>query len=97
MLNRFNRFGRATWTTVRPFQHAYLPCVSCADMERVAAPRLKLLDGFQLFLMLSGIAQFLYCIIVTNFPFNAFIAGCVFYYTLLASASKKRNAELDVI
>ena len=39
--------------------------------------RLKLIDAFLVFLMLSGIAQFLYCILVTNFPFNAFLAGSV--------------------
>jgi len=37
--------------------------------------RLKFIDSFLVFLMLSGIAQFLYCILVTNFPFNAFLAG----------------------
>lgn len=37
--------------------------------------RLKLIDSFLVFLMLSGIVQFLYCILVTNFPFNAFLAG----------------------
>ena len=39
------------------------------------SPRLKLIDAFLLFLMLSGIIQFVYCILVTNFPFNAFLAG----------------------
>lgn len=38
-------------------------------------PRLKLVDSFLVFIMLSGIAQFAYCILVTNFPFNAFLAG----------------------
>jgi oligosaccharyltransferase complex subunit epsilon len=37
--------------------------------------RLKLIDSFLVFLMLSGVIQFLYCILVTNFPFNAFLAG----------------------
>ncbi|GAA5863189.1 hypothetical protein JCM3774_000804 [Rhodotorula dairenensis] len=37
--------------------------------------RLKLIDSFMFFLMLTGIAQFLYCFAVTNYPFNAFIAG----------------------
>jgi hypothetical protein len=37
--------------------------------------RLKFIDAFLVFLMLSGIAQFLYCVFVTNFPFNAFLAG----------------------
>ena len=39
------------------------------------SPRLKLIDAFLVFIMLTGIAQFLYCILVTNFPFNAFLAG----------------------
>ncbi|KWU47057.1 defender against death DAD protein [Rhodotorula sp. JG-1b] len=37
--------------------------------------RLKLVDSFMFFLMLTGIAQFVYCFAVTNYPFNAFIAG----------------------
>jgi len=39
--------------------------------------RLKFIDSFLVFLMLSGIVQFIYCILVTNYPFNAFLAGCV--------------------
>jgi len=37
--------------------------------------RLKFVDVLLLFLVLSGIAQFVYCILVTSFPFNAFLAG----------------------
>jgi oligosaccharyltransferase complex subunit epsilon len=37
--------------------------------------KLKTIDAFLVFIMLSGIIQFLYCILVTNFPFNAFLAG----------------------
>ncbi|POY70439.1 putative Dolichyl-diphosphooligosaccharide--protein glycotransferase [Rhodotorula taiwanensis] len=37
--------------------------------------RLKLIDSFMVFLMLTGIAQFVYCFGVTNYPFNAFIGG----------------------
>ncbi|GAA5952267.1 hypothetical protein JCM3765_001924 [Sporobolomyces pararoseus] len=37
--------------------------------------RLKLIDGFMFFLMLTGIAQFVYCVLVTNYPFNAFLGG----------------------
>ena len=36
--------------------------------------RLKFIDAFLVFIMLSGIFQFLYCILVTNYPFNAFLA-----------------------
>jgi oligosaccharyltransferase complex subunit epsilon len=37
--------------------------------------RLKLIDSFLVFLVLSGVAQFVYCVLVTNFPYNAFLAG----------------------
>ncbi|KAK0546262.1 oligosaccharyltransferase complex subunit epsilon [Tilletia horrida] len=36
---------------------------------------LKLIDGFLVFLILTGVAQFGYCVAVTNFPFNSFISG----------------------
>lgn len=39
------------------------------------ASRLKLIDGFLVFIMFSGIFQFLYFGLVTDYPFNAFISG----------------------
>jgi oligosaccharyltransferase complex subunit epsilon len=39
--------------------------------------RLKFVDAFLAFLVLSGVIQFAYCVLVTNFPFNAFLAGYV--------------------
>ncbi|KAI0829334.1 defender against cell death 1 [Trametes gibbosa] len=56
--------------------------------------RLKTIDAFLVFLMLSGIIQFLYCILVTNFPFNAFLAGfasCVGQFVLVASLRSQVN------
>jgi oligosaccharyltransferase complex subunit epsilon len=44
--------------------------------------RLKFIDAFLLFIMVSGVIQFLYCILVTNFPFNAFLAGYVVDFRL---------------
>lgn len=37
--------------------------------------RLKFIDAFLAFIVLSGVFQFAYCVLVTNFPFNAFLAG----------------------
>lgn len=37
--------------------------------------RLKFIDAFLAFIVLSGVFQFVYCVLVTNFPFNAFLAG----------------------
>jgi oligosaccharyltransferase complex subunit epsilon len=43
--------------------------------------RLKFIDAFLVFLILSGVIQFVYCVLVTNFPFNAFLAGWVIVVT----------------
>lgn len=47
--------------------------------------KLKIIDAYLLYLMLTGAIQFTYCILVTNFPFNAFISGfasCVGQFVL---------------
>ncbi|TKA56835.1 hypothetical protein B0A53_01236 [Rhodotorula sp. CCFEE 5036] len=58
--------------------------------------RLKLVDSFMFFLMLTGIAQFVYCFAVTNYPFNAFIAGfaaTVGQFVLCAALRIQSNPE----
>ena len=37
--------------------------------------RLKLIDAFLLFLFITGVAQFVYCVVLSDYPFNSFIAG----------------------
>ena len=46
--------------------------------QKQTPARLKLIDAYLVFIMLSGIIQFVYCVLVTNFPFNAFLAGYEF-------------------
>ncbi|KAE8258905.1 hypothetical protein A4X13_0g1361 [Tilletia indica] len=56
---------------------------------------LKLVDGFLVFLVLTGVIQFGYCVAVTNFPFNSFIAGfasTVGQFVLAASLRIQANA-----
>ncbi|KAF5357669.1 hypothetical protein D9758_007403 [Tetrapyrgos nigripes] len=58
--------------------------------------RLKFIDSFLIFLMISGIIQFVYCVLVTNFPFNAFLAGfssTVGQFVLTASLRSQVNPE----
>ncbi|KAL1721366.1 DAD/Ost2 [Schizophyllum commune] len=58
--------------------------------------RLKFVDSFLVFLVLSGVIQFLYCILVTNFPFNAFLAGfgsTVGQFVLTASLRAQVNPD----
>ena len=37
--------------------------------------RIKLIDCFLLFLVASGILQFAYRIVITGYPYNAFLGG----------------------
>lgn len=39
--------------------------------------KLKLIDAYLLYILLTGISQFVYCAIVGTFPFNAFLAGFI--------------------
>jgi len=62
----------ASLNTVEPLWKAFFDNTS---------KRLKSIDPFLVFLMLSEIVQFLYCILVMNLPFNAFLAGLARYYS----------------
>ncbi|KAI9575015.1 DAD family-domain-containing protein [Boletus coccyginus] len=58
--------------------------------------RLKFIDAFLTFIVLSGVFQFAYCVLVTNFPFNAFLAGfasSVGQFVLTASLRAQVNPE----
>ncbi|KAK0343367.1 oligosaccharyltransferase complex subunit epsilon [Friedmanniomyces endolithicus] len=60
------------------------------------AQRVKLLDTFMGFLVLVGVLQFVYCVIVGNYPFNAFLAGfsaTVGQFVLTASLRMQTNPE----
>ena len=35
------------------------------------------LDAYLLFVMLTGVAQFIYCVLVGTYPYNAFLAGFI--------------------
>lgn len=51
-------------------------------------PRLKLIDAFLVFLVALGVLQFVYVLLVGNFPFNAFLGGfisCVGQFVLVVS------------
>lgn len=51
-------------------------------------PRLRLIDTFLVFLVALGVLQFVYVLLVGNFPFNAFLGGfisCVGQFVLTVS------------
>lgn len=39
--------------------------------------QLKLIDAFMAFFVVSGVSLFAYCLLISNFPFNAFLASYV--------------------
>lgn len=39
--------------------------------------KLKLVDGYLFYVLLTGILQFVYCTLVGTFPFNSFLSGFI--------------------
>lgn len=39
--------------------------------------KLKLVDSYLIYVLLTGIIQFIYCCLVGTFPFNAFLSGFI--------------------
>ncbi|KAG9411877.1 Dolichyl-diphosphooligosaccharide-protein glycosyltransferase subunit dad1 [Aphanomyces cochlioides] len=37
--------------------------------------KVKLIDGFLVYVLATGILQFVYCVLVGTFPFNSFLSG----------------------
>lgn len=61
--------------------------------------RLKLLDAYLLYILLTGALQFGYCLLVGTFPFNSFLSGfisCVGSFILAGndSISNRNNVLL---
>lgn len=39
--------------------------------------KLKIIDAYLVYIVLTGITQFLYCCLVGSFPFNSFLSGFI--------------------
>ncbi|XP_059384412.1 dolichyl-diphosphooligosaccharide--protein glycosyltransferase subunit DAD1-like [Carassius carassius] len=39
--------------------------------------KLKVIDAYLLYIMMTGALQFLYCLLVGSFPFNSFLSGFI--------------------
>ena len=64
---------------------------------RVRTPqRLKLVDAYLAYVMLTGIIQFAYCLLVGTFPFNSFLSGfisCVGSFILAGECKSARISD----
>lgn len=45
------------------------------DYLKSTPTKLKLIDAYLFYILITGILQFIYCLLVGTFPFNAFLAG----------------------
>lgn len=45
------------------------------NYAQTTPPRVKLIDTFLLFCLMSGVLQFAYRVLVSSYPYNAFVGG----------------------
>lgn len=70
------------------------------DYINTLTPRLKMIDLFLVFLVALGILQFIYVLLVGNFPFNAFLGGfisCVGQFVLVVSLRLQIKADVGKV
>ena len=61
-----------------------------SNYRKSTAQRIKLIDLFLLYIVLTGVVQFIYCALVGTFPFNSFLSGfisCVGSFILTGTLS----------
>ncbi|XP_065168790.1 LOW QUALITY PROTEIN: dolichyl-diphosphooligosaccharide--protein glycosyltransferase subunit DAD1 [Atheta coriaria] len=47
------------------------------DYTKKTPKKLKLIDAYLFYILLTGIVQFMYCLLVGTFPFNSFLSGFI--------------------
>lgn len=60
------------------------------EYAKTTPSKLKLIDAYLLYIVLTGVVQFLYCCLVGTFPFNSFLSGfisCVGSFVLAGKPS----------
>ncbi|XGW23194.1 hypothetical protein V3C99_005438, partial [Haemonchus contortus] len=61
------------------------------DYQKSTPSRLKIIDAYMVYILLTGIAQFVYCLLVGTFPFNSFLSGFISTVTSFVLASCLRT------
>ncbi|XP_003746348.1 dolichyl-diphosphooligosaccharide--protein glycosyltransferase subunit DAD1 [Galendromus occidentalis] len=65
-----------------------------SEYQQSTSSRLKLIDAYLFYVLLTGIVQFVYCCLVGTFPFNSFLAGfisCVASFVLAVCLRLQSN------
>lgn len=47
------------------------------EYQNQTPKKLKIIDAYLVYILLTGIFQFVYCCIVGTFPFNSFLSGFI--------------------
>ena len=47
------------------------------EYQTTTPKKLKLIDAYLVYVLLTGIVQFVYCLLVGTFPFNSFLSGFI--------------------
>ena len=47
------------------------------EYHQTTPKKLKIVDAYLFYIMLTGIIQFVYCCLVGTFPFNSFLSGFI--------------------
>ena len=47
------------------------------EYMNTTSKRLKIVDAYLFYVLLSGVVQFIYCCLVGTFPFNSFLSGFI--------------------
>ncbi|CAJ0573251.1 unnamed protein product, partial [Mesorhabditis spiculigera] len=47
------------------------------NYQKTTPQKLKIVDAYMFYILLTGIFQFIYCVLVGTFPFNAFLSGFI--------------------
>lgn len=47
------------------------------DYRKTTSSKLKIIDAYLVYILLTGIIQFVYCVLVGTFPFNSFLSGFI--------------------
>ncbi|CAI4222384.1 unnamed protein product [Auanema sp. JU1783] len=57
------------------------------DYQKTTPQKLKIIDAYMFYILITGIIQFAYCLIVGTFPFNSFLSGFISCVTSFVLAS----------
>jgi len=47
------------------------------EYNKKTPKKLKIIDAYLLYIVLTGVVQFLYCCLAGTFPFNSFLSGFI--------------------